>query len=232
MERIEWDITKASIINIEEIRPNTWNPKDKNTEEYHKIKKGISLKGQRLPVVVREVKGEIGYEIIDGEQRYTACKELGFKKLLIYNEGFISDKEAKELTIWYQQQVLFNEVSLAFLVKELSIEEDLELPFTDIEMENFLKIADTDWDKFTDDGTDGEINNDKEEKPEMEDITFTVTREQKEIIDRAIENVRLECGDDLSIGRCLELICADFYAGRSDKEWAEEHNTEKNSAKK
>lgn len=213
---IEFDATKASIVKIEEVRPNTWNPKDKGTEEYYKIKKGISLKGQRLPIVVREIAGVEGYEIIDGEQRYTACKELGFLKVLIYNEGFISDKEAKELTIWYQQQVLFNEVSLAFLIKELSIEEDLELPYTDIEMENFLKIADTDWDKFTDNGDDGDdkLNNNSEEKPDLEDITFTVTKEQKDIIDRAIEDVRLECGDNTSLGRCFELICADFYAGR------------------
>lgn len=216
MERLEFDKENTFIVNIEEVRVNTWNPKDGDTEEYQKIKKGISKKGQRLPVIVRQVEEQKGYEIIDGQQRYTACKELGFTRLFIYNEGYISDKEAKELTIWYQQQVPFNEVSLAFLIKELSIEEDLQLPYTDIEMENFLKIADTDWDKFTDNGDDGDdkLNNNSEEKSDFEDITFTVTKDQKDIIDRAVDNVRLECGDDLSLGRCFELICADFYAGR------------------
>ena len=107
-----------SIIDIQLIKPNNWNPKDLDTPEYQKIVQGIRLKGQRLPIVVREI-GDT-FEIVDGEQRYRACLDLAFEKILIYNEGKITDQEAKELTIWYQQQVPFNEVSLAKLIKDLS----------------------------------------------------------------------------------------------------------------
>lgn len=148
MEKIEFKICNIKEVNIKDIRVNNFNLKDKETEDFEKIKKGISLKGQRLPIVVRQKKDISGYEIIDGEQRFTACQQLGFNKIIIYNEGYISDKEAKELSIWYQQQVPFNEVSLAFLVKELSEIRELELPFNGIEVNNLLKMASLKWNNF------------------------------------------------------------------------------------
>lgn len=183
MSNLKFEKEKVLIVKIDNVIPNEYNPKDQGTEEYEKIKKGLSFKGQRLPVVVRE-KGE-KYEIIDGEQRWRACKELGFEDIIIYNEGKVEDTEAKELTIWYQQQVPFNEVSLAFLVKELSEipEYKMELPFNDFELENFLEIAKEDWNNY-------ESNFDPSEKDEEEkliDIKFKVTEEEKEIIDKAFE---------------------------------------------
>lgn len=183
MSNLKFEKEKVLIVKIDNVIPNEYNPKGQGTEEYEKIKKGLGFKGQRLPVVVRE-KGE-KYEIIDGEQRWRACKELGFEDIIIYNEGKVEDIEAKELTIWYQQQVPFNEVSLAFLVKELSEipEYKMELPFNDFELENFLEIAKEDWNNY-------ESNFDPLEKDEEEklvDIKFKVTEEEKEMIDKAFE---------------------------------------------
>lgn len=140
---IKFDPAKLSIVPIDQVKPNTWNPKDKNTAEYEKVKESIKLHGQRQPIVVREVKDQTGYEIIDGEQKWTSCKELGFENVLIYNEGFISDQEAQELTIAYQQQVPFNELLMAKLVNKLvsNYGENIKLPFTPIEIKTFDNLA-------------------------------------------------------------------------------------------
>lgn len=158
---IKFDPTKVKIVPIEEVRPNSWNPKVKQTDEYKRIKRGIELKGLRLPITVRE---NDGYEIIDGEQRYTACKELGFKTVIIYNEGIVSDKEAKELTIWFQQQVPFDEIELAGVIKSLALEhKDLELPYTDIEIEEYTKLSDFDFNQYN------------SERPEIDEAKKKVT---------------------------------------------------------
>ena len=84
---------------IDQVRPNTWNPKDKNTEEYE--------------------------------------------------EGKVSDQEARELTIFFQQQVPFNEVELLPLIKEIvSYTGEYELPYTDKEVEERLKMLEFDWNKY------------------------------------------------------------------------------------
>lgn len=42
---------------------------------------------------------------------------------------------------------------------------------------------------------------------------FPTTPEQREVIDRAICSVRMQCGDpDLDEARAIELICADFLS--------------------
>jgi hypothetical protein len=148
--KINFDQKKLKVVTIDEVRPNSWNPKDKNTVEYEKVKTSIQQHGQIQPIVVRENKG---YEIIDGEQKWTACKELGFKEVLVYNEGKMGDKEAKELTIAFQQQVPFNDLSLAKLVNEMVISygEELKIPYTELELKNIESTANYDFDKPPDD---------------------------------------------------------------------------------
>jgi len=158
MAGLKFEISKVKKVVIDKIRPNTWNPKDKGTEDFEKIKKGIKLKGLRIPIVVRE---NNGYEIIDGEQRYTACKELGFKEVLIYDEGKVSDQEAKELTIWYQQQVPFEEIKLAELVTDIVKNEDFELPYSDDEIQTYKEMFD--FDNYESDRPEDDKKEEKEE---------------------------------------------------------------------
>jgi len=192
---ISFDSAKVKTVKIGEVRPNTWNPKDKNTDDFQKVKKGIKLKGQKQPITVRE---NDGYEIIDGEQRLTACKELGFEDIVIYNEGEVSDKEARELTIWYQQQVPFNEIELATLVKGLYQYPDLELPYTSEEMKDLLDLEAFDW------GQD----NDSEFEEGVRTLQIKMSEGQYKIIKEAIEKVKKETVSP--DGRALELICAEF----------------------
>lgn len=193
---INFNPKNLKTVPIIDIKPNPWNPKDKDTEDYKKIKQSIELKGQRLPIIVRE-KGN-RYEVIDGEQRYTACKELGFQEVIIYNEGKMSDDEAKELTIWYQQQVPFNEVMLANLITEIvSNNPNYELPYTPEQIEDFKNMVDFDWDEFEE--------KDVPETDLKETFTFSFDKEQADIILEAL--MKAKGDDDVDDNEALLRIC-------------------------
>ena len=141
-------------VDIDTIRPNVWNPKDDgDTKEYQRIRRSIQKKGLRIAIYVRYKPQDDGtlYEIIDGEQRWRICKELEYKKVVIYNEGEISDQEAKELTLAFEQQVPFNDVTLAGLIKQMKADyADLELPYDDQEIESMLNLNEFDWNSLND----------------------------------------------------------------------------------
>lgn len=188
------------VIPIDKVRPNPWNPKDKETEEYNKIKKSIKTRGLREAISVRN---NNGYEILDGEQRWRACKDLGFKNILVYDWGKIDDQMAKEETIWKEVQVPFNEVKLAELVSKMMEEyKNVNLPYSPEELENYKNMTEFDWDKY---------NEDSELDSEIRTINVRVTLEQYEIIMKALDTCQKETNSNE--GRALELICADYLAG-------------------
>jgi len=174
---VDFDVSKVSIIDIDKLRPNAWNPKNLDTKEYQRVKASVEKNGLRLPIIVRE---KDGFEIIDGEQRWRSCKDLDYKKVIIYNEGNISDQRAKELTIWYQQQVPFNEVKLAWLIKDLVGVGGADIPYSQEEIDSYLKATEFDMNNFKRNNL-----NDNNETP----LTFAikVSNAQLEVIKGAID---------------------------------------------
>ena len=157
----EFNIKNIIEVPITNIRTNTWNPKEKDTPEYFNVKKSLEINGLKGFIAVRyNPDGETDYEILDGHQRFTASKELGYKKIYIYNEGEIDDKLAIEYTIWWQQQVPFDKIQEAHLVTELIREySDTEsLPYTDSEIEEMKLMAEFSFEKYNDSLGDEEDN--------------------------------------------------------------------------
>ena len=146
----DFDFTKLKEVPISSVRANGWNPKDKDTKEFKQVVRSIQENGLRDPVIVREI-GKDEYEVIDGEQRFTAAYELGYDKIWVYNEGQMDEKQAKALTIWYQVQVPFNEIDLSHLVVEL---DDLKiaLPYTEVEIEDFRGMSEFSFDNYDPNG--------------------------------------------------------------------------------
>ena len=203
-EKIKYDPIKVLIVPIDQVRPNTWNPKDENTEDFKKVLFSVEHNGLKLPIVVRE---NNGYEIIDGEQRWRAAKQLGFKMVLIYNEGVIDDLRAKELTINYQQQVPFNQVDLAHLVSEIA--DKVSLPYSKEEIDNFITMSKFNIDDFKETPVP-EVGADL-----LKSLMVQMTNEQYEIVMQAMTKVKATAeGDLMSDGRAIELICADYLAGK------------------
>lgn len=193
------------IVPIEQVSPNTWNPKNKNTEEYNRLRKAIQLRGQIRAIHVREV-GTDKYEIIDGEQRYTALKEEGYTHVLIYNEGVLDDQEARERTAWFQAQVPFNEVDLAYLVRDLVDSQGLDnikLPYSDAEIQRFLKLSEPmDFSQFSTEFEAPEGTGTKR-------LAVKVTKSQYDFIRQVLEGAKmhLDPQDQTNEGNILVYVC-------------------------
>ena len=195
---ITYDKSKLKVVKLEEVRPNTWNPKEKDHANVKFIEQSIKSIGFNEPIRVRE---NNGYEIIDGEQRWTAARNLGLKEVIIYNEGVVSDKDARAKTLWWQVQIPFDDVKLAYEVAQLS-EEDVALPYTAEQIEDFKAMAEFDFDQYN------------AERPEFDDdgmktLKVVLGEEAYNVVMQAIAKVQAE-NDNISEARAVELICADF----------------------
>jgi hypothetical protein len=191
---------------IDDVLPNTWNPKEKDHAKVKDIERSIKKNGFKQPVQVRQHPTQAGkYEIIDGEQRWTAMSNLGAKHIYIYDNGVVSDENAKSETLWWQVQVPFETISLAHLVTELA-DMDVELPYNTKELDEFREMAEFDFDKY-----DNERPGDDED---LEFKTFTVKlgSEAYDVLQDALNTIKEE--NDCSDARAIELMAADFIAGR------------------
>lgn len=157
----------SKTVPVSEVHFNDWNPKQKRTVEYEKVKESVKLNGQLAPIVVREIKD--GYEVLDGEQRFTAIKDLGLKEVWIANLGKVKDADAKSLTIWMEQNVPFDDKLLGDLLLELKGQ--VELPYTDAEIELISGV-------FAD---EDETEEDEESLPEDPTIKWSLSFYKEDI---------------------------------------------------
>lgn len=195
-KKFEFDEAKIKKVSIDEVSPNTWNPKADTSPKYDKIKQSLEVNGYAQPIMVREKDG--GYEIIDGYHRYKAALELGYSEIYVYDEGVVSDEDAKAMTIFMQTQVPFDKIMLAPLALELK-SMDIELPFTDREIQGFEKIVNFE-EKETDHFDD-----------ELKTLKIRMTPDQFETVNGAIDYITSQ--ENVSEGRALELLVASGLAG-------------------
>jgi len=94
---------KQKIARVEEtqvptssIRPNKWNFNVQNERRFRSLKATLDRFGRIYPIIVRAI-GDGKYEIIDGEHRWKAIRELRIKLTPVKNLGRVSDIIAKEL---------------------------------------------------------------------------------------------------------------------------------------
>lgn len=201
MIEFKFDGAKVQQVPIDDVKPNAYNPKERGSDKQKNIRRGLEQKGLLMPIFVRQTKQ--GFDIVDGEQRWTGLKEAGNDKALVYNLGEISDQEAKELTLWFEEQVPFDRVLQAELVKSMTeMYTDLELPYMDDEIDNMIKILDYDPDALLDEEFDDPDNSD------VNMLKVSLTQDQYELITEVINFVKDE--NDCSDGRALELICLGY----------------------
>lgn len=180
---------------LDVVRPNSWNPKEKNTSEYQHVLASIQKYGQDMPILVRE---KDGLEILDGEQRYTALKELGAAEIWVYNKGAVTDEEAKAVTIWWQVQAPFDQIKLAPLVVELA---DLQilLPYSEDQLAEFRELANFNFDNYNKDF--------EHEEDGLKTIVFKLTEEQHKIVIQALNK-----DESLTEAEVLVIMSKDYLS--------------------
>lgn len=204
MDNIIFDKEKVLIVPIDSVQPNDWNPKDKDTQEYQTVRRSLELKGQRQPVYVRKV-GKV-FQIIDGEQRWTAAKDLGWKSILIYDATGLSDQEAQELTLWFEVQVPFNHLKVAKMVSGMFKTYDMpQVPYTDLQVVEFQKMADFDFSQYNSHNTEDNSQGNENDST----MALKLTHSDWEVISQAIRQVK-ESHKIESDSEALRIICEDY----------------------
>lgn len=131
------------------ISPNKWNPNEQSDFMFDKQVDSLQDEGQLLPILVREVDG--GFEIVDGEHRWRAAKQLGVEEMSINNLGQISDARAKIIGQRINRTTgLDNRSKLKdlyeSLLEEYSKDDVLSmLPTSEAEFDDIMKQLSNDW---------------------------------------------------------------------------------------
>lgn len=85
-------------VDVDLVEPNPWNPNEMDRDMFLKELRSIQKHGFVDPVTVRELRAD-RFQIIDGENRWKAAKQLGFTQISVNNLGLVDDDDAQELTI-------------------------------------------------------------------------------------------------------------------------------------
>lgn len=129
---------------IHQIYPNSWNPNMTSKRVDEAIRESIGTYGMVDPITCRrhpELDGAL--QIIDGEHRLEACKEMGYKTVPVVILD-INDANAKKLTIIANEtRGRAEKASLSQLVAEIAEELDahelmLGMPYYEDEFENMI----------------------------------------------------------------------------------------------
>lgn len=123
---------------IGDLRKNPWNTNHTSVENNAKIRRSIERNGVFKPIIVREVFGVPGYEIVGGEHRWEQAAALGHLTIPIANLGEIDDKRAKEIGVIDNSRYGADDtLSFAELLKEIGDPDELK---------DFLPLGQSDLD--------------------------------------------------------------------------------------
>jgi hypothetical protein len=187
------------------LRPNPWNPNRQDDFIFERELASIQRFGFVDPILVRKL--DDWFEIIDGEHRLRACRQLGITEIPIIDLGDVDDDDAKQLTIVLNEtrgraQPDLLRSLISDLAKRHPVEELLAvLPYTPEQFEAFRRPFD--W-------------KDVEERKPMAVETDWVLRSYRlpkaaaEVLDEAIRRVQQD--ESVPDWRAIELIAADFIS--------------------
>lgn len=186
-------------IDINKIKPNDWNPKEKkednleNELRYQQIKTNIANKSLYFPIIVRSL-GDV-YEIVDGYHRWLACKELGYTEIMIWDLGEIKKEEAQGITL---DSIYLNispsEPMTAQIVKAIQLtnpEAIKLLPFNELQIQEYLQLAEFSWEDYlmNINNSEGEENVEVTEIKGVQNIKIRLNKESFNNMKEYIEKV-------------------------------------------
>lgn len=130
-------------IQISNLELALWNYKEDDAKLQAKLVKNIESNGQVENIVVREI-GEGKYEVVNGNHRLKAFREIGLSYVMAYNLGRISDEKAKRIAIELNETRFGIDAEkhkslLASLFDEFDASDLLgTLPYDEADLESFL----------------------------------------------------------------------------------------------
>jgi len=165
---------------VDLLRKNPWNTNRVTPDNELKIRKSLERNGMFKPIIVRQVKGVDGYEILGGEHRWEQAKELGAKTVPIANLGYIDDRQAKEIGVIDNARYGSDEMmSYSELLKELGSIDELQdfLPYGNADLDAIFSASNIALDDLDIDENFERIDEPElDEKPAKAPKTHTVMR--------------------------------------------------------
>lgn len=202
--------TRFDFIATTVIDANPWNPNRMTAAMYAKAIESITLYGFVDPLTVRDV-GRFRYEIIDGEHRFNAGRDLGMTEFPCIVISGLTDTAAKKLTI------VMNELHgqadpgrMGDLLTEIlsfsSMEELLVgLPYDESILAGFIGLPELP------ELPDLPKTKDPDESKEVwVERLYRMPKSVSLVVDEAIEKAK--DGDELEPWQGLERMAADYLA--------------------
>ena len=112
------EANEVQSIRPDRIRPNPSQPRKVFAEEaFDDLKRSIAADGILQPILVRQVPG--GYELIAGERRWRAAKELGLEEIPALVRGVEADRSLELALVENIQRADLNPIETALAYREL-----------------------------------------------------------------------------------------------------------------
>jgi 5-methylcytosine-specific restriction endonuclease McrA len=194
----------VKMVDIGEVKPNPRNPNQHSPEQIILLAKLIKEHGWRSPITVSNLSGYV----VRGHGRLLAAQHLGLKQVPVDYQDYesnemeladlLADNKISELADLDYQKVSEILMDIPETIRELSAFRDFEIG----------PLLNANWQP-------PQANDSEESFDTGNAVTFKVTGEQAEVINKAIAKLKLEVGTqapNTSDGRALELICSDFLA--------------------
>lgn len=214
-------------ITIDSLTPADYNPREITEDNMQRLKRSImehsaclsewdAAQGLRLVTTITVNRN--GHRVVGGHQRLLALQELGQDWIhadditwVDLGPGSAMEKALNLALNSEDASGRWEYEKLSALLLELDAE-GLDLELTGLADFTIEPLLQADWSppKIQD-----EADGDESGEAGTVGKPIQVTSEQREVIERAIAAIRTATDDpEMSEGRCLELICADYMASR------------------
>lgn len=138
---------QALEVSPDALRPNPWNTNHCSVENETRLENSLDrFDGLFKPILVREVAGVDGYEILGGEHRWIVAKRRKLATVPIWNLGLIPETKAKEISIADNARYGADDtLALSELFKDLGESPEViqsYLPYADVDIQSIFSATD------------------------------------------------------------------------------------------
>ena len=208
--KVENIIKNFKTIGIENLVKASWNYKKEDDYKKDRLKANIKKNGQIENILVRLLDTGF-YEVVNGNHRYDALKELGTAKVVVYDLGKITESQAVRIAIETNETKFdSDEIVMSKLIidleKDFGKDDLLEtLPYTEDELNDILDLGNFNWEDFDKEPAEYDENDLKTIKVVVPNDTYNMWLDWKKKVK--------EIGDYETDSKAFEFALAEALSG-------------------